>query len=133
MLGEKIAEETSRTIGKRVLSVDGAPVLETSATGTGKLLGVEYQSNVTYTGKLRPDGTIMGEGHGVIMGKSGEAATFVGQGIGKMVSNGGTSWRGVFFIQSAHAKWSRLNTTPAMFEYEIDADGNGRGTFHEWK
>ena len=133
MLGEKIAEETSKTTGRRVLTVDGAPIIETSAQGTGKLLGVEYRSMVTYTGKLRADGVIDGEGIGVLMGAGGEHATFTARGLGKFTQSGGVSWRGMFFLQSAHSKWSRVNSIPAAFEYELDANGDGTGTLHEWK
>jgi hypothetical protein len=133
MLGEKIAEETITTTGRRVLSIDGEPVIETSATATGKLFGVDYQTMVTYTGRLRADGIIAGEGRGVLMGKGGEHATFTAQGVGKFTQNGGVSWRGMSFIQSAHPKWSRVNGIPAAWEYELDAQGNGHGTLHEWK
>jgi hypothetical protein len=133
MLGEKIGEETSKTIGRRVLTVEGGPVVETSAQATGKLLGVEYQSMVTYTGKLQADGTIAGEGLGVLMGKGGEHAKFTAKGVGKFTPAGGVSWRGAFFYQTAHTKWTRLNTIVAMFEYEVDAEGDGRGNFTEWK
>jgi hypothetical protein len=88
MLGEKIAEETITTTGRRVLSIDGEPVIETSATATGKRFGVDYQTMVTYTGRLRADGIIAGEGRGVLMGKGGEHATFTAQGVGKFTQNG---------------------------------------------
>src|SRR5262249_40288006 len=88
MLGEKIAEETMTTTGRRVLSVDGEPVIETSATATGKLFGVDYQTMVTYTGRLRADGIIAGEGRGVLMGNGGEHATFTAQGVGKFTQAG---------------------------------------------
>src|SRR5438128_1162788 len=100
MLGEKIGEETTKTTGRRVLNVEGAPVVETSAQGTGTLLGVQYHTMVTYTGKLQADGTLMGEGLGVLMGKAGESATFTAKGVGKFTPTGGVSWRGAFFFKS---------------------------------
>jgi len=60
-------------------------------------------------------------------------ATFVAYGTGKFTPSGGVSWRGVFYHQSTHPKWTRLNGMPAMFEYDLDAQGNGNGSFHEWK
>jgi hypothetical protein len=113
--------------------VDGAPVIETSAQAVGTLLGVQYQSMVTYTGKLQADGTIAGEGMGVVMGKGGENATFTAKGVGKFTPTGGVSWRGAFFFQSANTKWARLNSIAAMFEYELDAEGSGKGSLTEWK
>ena len=133
MLGEKISEETIKTTGRRVTSVEGEPIVETSAQGVGNLFGVDYQMMVTYTGKLRADGVIAGQGRGVLMGKGGETATFTAQGLGKFNQQGGISWRGMSFIQSSHPKWSRLNAIPAAWEYELDAEGNGPGTLHEWR
>ena len=133
MIGEKLGEENSKTIGRRVISVEGAPVVETSAQGTGTILGVQYRSFVTYTGKLQADGTLAGEGKGVFMGKGGETATFTAKGVGKFTPTGGVSWRGAFFFQTGHAKWTRLNAIATLFEYEVDAEGDGKGTFQEWK
>lgn len=133
MLGEKIAEETSKTTGCRVLSVDGNPVMETSMQGTGTLLGVACDSQITYTGALQSDGTIAGDGIGVYMGKGGESATFTAKGVGKPSANGSVSWRGALFIRSPHSKWARLNTIVALFEYEVDATGDGRGFLQEWR
>ena len=30
-------------------------------------------------------------------------------------------------------KWSRLNNVAGLFEYEVDAEGNTRSEFWEWK
>lgn len=133
MLGEKIGEDTSKTTGRRVLSVDGAPVIETSGTGTGTMLGVPFQSFVTYTGKLQPDGTLAGEGIGVLMGSGGESATLSAKGVGKFTATGGVSWRGAFFIKSSHEKLARLNSIATLFEIEIDAAGDGKGSYYEWR
>ena len=134
MLGEKIADETNKTTSQRVLSVEGGLAkMETTAQGKGTMLGVDYHSQVTYTGQLRADGTLFGEGKGIMMGKGGEAATFVASGVGKFTQSGGVSWRGAFFFQSGHAKWTRLNSIATMFEYEVDAEGNGKGSLHEWR
>jgi hypothetical protein len=133
MLGEKLGDETSKTTGQRVVTVDGSPVVETSAKGSGTILGVQYHSIVTYTGTLQPDGTLAGEGRGVFMGSGGEHATFTAKGVGTFTKTGGVSWRGAFFFRSTHAKLARLNTIATLFEYEVDASGDGKGSFHEWK
>ncbi len=133
MIGEKIGEETSKTMGRRVLSVDGNPVIESSAHGSGTLLGVAYDTDMTYTAKLQPDGSLVGEGIGVLMGKGGETATFTAQGVGKLTASGGVSWRGSLYHRSSHSRWSRLNTIVAMFEYEVDAAGDGKGFVQEWR
>ena len=132
-MGEKIAEETNKTTGQRVLSVDGSTIVETSAKGIGTMLGVQYQSLVTYTGKMLENGTIAGNGIGLMMGKGGEHATFTAKGVGKFDQKGGISWRGMFHIQSTHAKWSRLTSVATVFEYEVDPEGNGKGILTEVK
>jgi len=38
----------------------------------------------------------------------------------------------VYFQTSAPA-WSRLNSVAAIFEYEVDAQGNSRAQLWEWK
>src|SRR5437899_3087664 len=120
MIGEKLGEDTGKTTGRRVLSVDGGPVIETSGTGTGTMLGVQYHSFVTYTGKMQADGTIAGEGIGVMMGKGGENASFTAKGVGRLLPAGGVSWRGAFFFQTTATKWTRLNSIATLFEVEID-------------
>ena len=37
------------------------------------------------------------------------------------------------YYQSSSAKWSRLNSVAAIYEYEVDAQGNSRFEFREWK
>jgi len=133
MLGEKIGEETSKTTGRRVLNVEGHPVVETSAQGTGTIFGNPYKVLATYNGKLQPDGTLDGHGIGVLMGNNGEHATWTGNGLGRFNASGGVSWRGQFVFRTTHPKWTRLNGCVAAFEYEIDGEGNGKGQFTEWK
>ena len=132
-LGEKMGEETSRTTSRRILPSQNGPRMEINAEATGKLLGAEYKGHVTYNALVRPDGVIQGDGLGILMTKDGEAITWTGYGVGKFTARGGVSWRGMFFYQTASSKLARLNSTPAAFEYEIDAQGDGKGTFMEWK
>jgi hypothetical protein len=43
------------------------------------------------------------------------------------------SYRGAVYYQTATPKWSRLNGVAAVFEYEVDAQGNTRAEIWEWK
>jgi hypothetical protein len=134
MLGERIGEDTGKVTAQRVLPpVGGAPVVETSFTASGSLLGVSTTENATYVAALRPDGTLFGEGHGVTMGKGGEAATWSGQGVGRLKQDGSVSYRGAIYYQTASAAWRQLNGTALVFEYEVDAQGNTQGQLWEWK
>ncbi len=134
MQGEKIGEESGRVTSQRVLpSPGGSPKMETSFQANTILLGVEATDTGTYQSVVRPDGTLYGEGQGIVMGKEGDLATWIGQGVGTIKKDGAISYRGAVYYQSSSARWSRLNSVAAIFEYEVDAQGNTRAQLWEWK
>ncbi len=134
MLGEKIGEESGKVTSRRVLpNPGGGPKMETSFEGGGTLLGVPETGTGTYWSVLRPDGILYGEGQGVVMGKKGELATWVGQGVGTIGKDGAVSYRGALYYQSSSARWKRLNGVAGVFEYEVDGQGNTRSQLWEWK
>jgi hypothetical protein len=134
MLGDKIGAETGKVTSQRVLpNPGGGPRMETSLQTTGTLLGVNETSRATYSAALRPDGTLYGEGQGLVMGQGGEMATWVGQGVGTIRKDGSVSYRGALYYQSSSPAWSRLNNVAVLFEYEVDMQGNTRSEVWEWK
>ena len=133
MLGDQIGEETGKVIVRRVLPGEGRPKVEVSVQASGKLLGVETRSMVTYTATVRADGSVYGEGQGIVTGKNGEAATMKVAGVGRLLGSGAVSYRGASYIESESEKWKRLNTVAIVFEYEADADGNAKSKVWEWK
>ena len=134
MLGEKIGEESGKVTSRRVLpNPGGIPKMEVSAQTDMTLLGVKATTTVTYWSVVRPDGTLYGEGQGIVMGKEGDLATFVGQGVGIIKKDGAVSYRGALYYQSSSARWSRLNSVAAIFEHEVDSEGNVRSQLWEWK
>jgi len=133
MLGKQIGEEAGKVIGRRVLSVEGGPSVEVSLQSTGKLLGVQTRSTITYCASVRPDGSLYGEALGVVLGKGGERATFKAQGLGTIQESGAVSYRGAQYFYSTTPKLSRLNSVATVFEYEADAEGNSKSTLWEWK
>ncbi len=85
---------------------------------------------------MRPDGTLYGEGQGIAMSQDGDLATWIGQGVGTVgtVGTGGAvKFRGAVYYHSSSPKWARLNSVAAVFEYEVDAEGNGHSHLWEWK
>src|SRR5439155_12987545 len=79
MQGDKIAETSGKVTSQRVLpNPGGGPKMESSFAASGKLLGVDETETGTYWAAVRPDGTLYGEGQGIIMGKEGDVATWVG-------------------------------------------------------
>jgi len=134
MLGDKIRESTGKVTARRVLpNPGGGPKIETSFEASGRLLGVKETETGTYVTVVRPDGSLFGEGQGISMGKGGELATWVGQGVGTIKKDGTVSYRGALYYQTSAPAWSRLNSVAAIFEYEVDAQGNSRTQAWEWK
>jgi hypothetical protein len=133
MLGEKIGEESGHVIARRVVpGTAGAPQMETTFQASGSILGVAHRTTGTYTSVMRPDGSLFGQGQGLVMGGEGPAS-WVGDGVGKIKPDGSVSFRGAIYYQSAVPKWARLNGVAAVFEYEVDAQGNARSQIWEWK
>jgi hypothetical protein len=132
MLGEKIAEGHGQVIGQRVLTVDGAPRMEVSFRDSGSLLGLASSNVGTYWSELRRNGTFYGEGQGIVMGKSGEMATWKGQGIGVPQPDGAIKYRGAIYYQTEAKAWARLNKVAVVFEFDVDKDGNTKGVQSEW-
>jgi len=134
MLGEKIGEAKGKVTLERVLpNPGGMPKMETTFKETGTLLGVPTHDTGTYTAAMRPDGTLYGEGQGITMGADGDAASWVGQGVGTLKKDGSVSFRGAVYFQTASPKWQRLNSQAVIYEYECDAQGNTRSVSYEWK
>ena len=134
MQGEKIGEGSGKVTSQRVLpNPGGGPKMETTFQSKGTLLGVEQTETGTYCAVMRPDGTLYGEGQGVIMGKKGQLATWVGQGVGTIKKDGAVSYRGAIYYQTSSPKWVRLNSVAGIFEYEVDAQGNTQAQLWEWK
>jgi hypothetical protein len=82
---------------------------------------------------MRPDGTVFGTGQGLVMNSEGGAATWVGDGVGKIKPDGSVSFRGAIYYQTAFPKWTRLNGVAAVYEYDVDPQGNTRAQILEWK
>jgi hypothetical protein len=133
MLGELIGESQGKRTGRRVLSVDGGFKVEVAFESIGKVLGIDVNEIGTYWSASRPDGSLYGEGQGVVITHDGEAATWKGQGVGRFVGGGAVSYRGAVYYSSASPKLARLNTVAAIFEFEVDASGNTQSKLWEWK
>ncbi|MFD0372153.1 hypothetical protein [Streptomyces sp. NPDC059071] len=134
MLGDLIGEEQGQRTAFRVVSVDGGhPHVEVSFASTGTLLGVAVEDMGTYDAVMQADGTVFGDGQGCSMTQDGDIVTWHGTGIGRPNGSGGFSYRGSIFWESASAKFSQLNGTAGVFEYEEDKDGRNTAKVWEWK
>jgi hypothetical protein len=134
MLGDKIGGAAGKVTSQRVLpNPSGGPKMETSFQSKGALLGTDITETGTYWSIVRPDGTLYGEGQGVVTAKDGKTATWIGQGVGTMKKDGGASYRRAVYYQTSSARWSRLNKIAAIFEYEVDGQGSSLSELWEWK
>jgi hypothetical protein len=134
MLGEQIYEAHGKRTGRRVLSTDGGTFkVEVSFEATGKLLGFEAFEIGTYWSESRPDGTLYGEGQGVVLTTDGGTATWKAGGVGKFVGGGAVSYRGAVYFTTATPSLARLNAVASVFEYDVDVDGNTHTKLWEWK
>jgi hypothetical protein len=134
MLGDKIGETSGKITSQRVLpNLGGGPKMETSFQAKGSLLGVNLKETGTYWTVVRSDGTLYGEGQGVMVTQDGKMATWTGHGVGIMNKDGTASYRGAVYYQSSPPEWSRLSKVAVVFEYAVDAEGNARSEYWEWK
>ena len=133
MLGEQLGEARGKRTGRRVLSVDGGFKVEVAFEANGKMLGVDNMEIGTYWSESRPDGSLYGEGQGVVITNDGEVATWKGGGVGKFVGGGAVSYRGAIYYTTTSKKLARLNGGAAVFEFDVDPEGNTHAKIWEWK
>jgi hypothetical protein len=134
MLGEQIGEGKGKRSYRKVVSAEGGTFsIEVSFESTGKVLGVDTREIGTYCSQPRADGSLYGEGHGVVLSADGGAATWKGGGVGKILPTGAVSYRGAIYYTTTYAKWASLNTVAGVFEFEVDAEGNTHSKLWAWK
>lgn len=134
MLGEQLGGERGQVLVRRVLPGDGPPKVEVSFEAQGEIVGISTVDIGSYTSTIQPDGTIYGEGSGIVRSTdNSEIATWRGSGVGHFTSDGGVSYRGAIYYSSQTPGFARLNGIAAMFEYSVDASGKTESNLTEWK
>ena len=134
MLGDELGTITGRVMGQRVLPSNGAGMrVESSLEADGQLLEIPVHLLATYEAVVRPDGTFIGEGQGVVMSQQGAHASFSAQGIGRFTEDGGISFRGSSYYETESERLAPLAAVAIVYEYEVDADGSAKSTIWEWK
>lgn len=135
MLGDILIEETGKTLGVRVLeSEPGAVTMEVTVQTEGRLLGVSEATVWTYWSKTRADGSMYGEGKGVMTTKDGDVIGLIGQGTAKAAGPDGIiHYRGAIYFHTAAAKYVRLNGSAGVHEYDVSASGTLTTKVWEWK
>ncbi|RKE21424.1 hypothetical protein [Streptomyces sp. TLI_171] len=135
MLGDLIGEEQGQVTGQRVVRGEHGlpPTVESSFLGTGTLLGVPVKDIGSYTARLRADGTLEGNGQGVLMSPTGAHATWQGGGVGTFTENGGTNFRGAIVYESDSPEFAGLRGVAGAFEWDVDENGKASGRLWAWK
>jgi hypothetical protein len=128
MLGELIGEFKGKNTGWRVLP-DGK--IETTAQGTGKILGIDAFLVSTSVGTMA-NGIFMGEVNSVFTTMDSETVISKGIAVGYPSENGGAT-RAASIHTTQSQKLARLNKVVGMHEYETDMNDNWTGKIWEWK
>jgi hypothetical protein len=133
MLAGLLGQEEGRIAGRRVLPGSGtSPDLEVSFEASGVVLGIQINDVGTFIATARPDGSLFGEGQGIMTTPDGETATWRGQGIGRRSGGTGTAWRGILFFQTACERLVALNRMAVVFEFDVDGEGKTQAKSWEW-
>jgi hypothetical protein len=135
MLGEKFYESMGKITGVRVIPGDEhSPAVESSFQGQGTIYGIPTTDIGTYVSRLQDNGVFHGEGQGIAMTKDGDSIAWKGFGIGKPTGKGlGMSYRYSISYQTSSQKLAKLNSLVCVGEWEVDENGNTKGTGWEWK
>jgi hypothetical protein len=96
MLGEQIKELKGKTIGQRVLDIEG-PMIEISLSAKGTAKGIQINESISFVYKPLSPGVPHGKGQGVLMSADSEMATFTVEGVGRITPSG-VKWRGSVFL-----------------------------------
>jgi hypothetical protein len=71
MIGAQIEEGRGKRTGRRVIATQPSVKIEASVEETATLLGVEGTNIITYTARIKSDGSLDGEGEGVLRRRAG--------------------------------------------------------------
>jgi hypothetical protein len=132
MLGDKIGEVKGKRLVRRVISVEPLTA-EVSFEDSGELFGIATAGIGSYTSVVRADGSLYGNGQGMITTVDGETVTWTGTGLGHFGPGGSVSYRGMLFFRTTSKKLARLNNSCGAFEYEVDPKGGTVSKIWEWK
>jgi hypothetical protein len=83
-------------------------------------------------GAVYDEGSLFGDGQGVVVTDDGEMAAWRGQGAGRFTGHGtAVSWRGAIYYQTNSVRLARLNGVAAVYEFETDENGKVAAQIYE--
>ncbi|HIM15070.1 MAG TPA: hypothetical protein EYM31_04845 [Acidobacteria bacterium] len=133
-LGELVLEDSGQITGIRVLSTDASgTTLELNLQLSGTIRGVGQNTLWTYTMLQRPDGSLYGQGNGVLTTVNGDVIHLIGSGSGKANPGGTVRFCTMLHPHGATGQNADLNAIGLAGEYEVAADGTATNKCWEWK
>jgi len=133
-LGQLVLEDSGQITGIRVLSTDASgTTLELNLQLSGTIRGVGQNTLWTYTMLQRPDGSLYGQGNGVLTTDNGDVIHLIGSGSGKANPGGTVRFCTMLHPHGATGQNADLNAIGLAGEYEVAADGTATNKCWEWK
>jgi hypothetical protein len=133
-LGELVLEDSGQITGIRVLSTDASgTTLELNLQLSGTIRGIGQNTLWTYTMLQRPDGSLYGQGNGVLTTVNGDVIHLIGSGSGKANPGGTVRFCTMLHPHGATGQNADLNAIGLAGEYEVAADGTATNKCWEWK
>jgi len=133
-LGELVLEDSGQITGIRVLSTDASgTTLELNLQLSGTIRGVGQNTLWTYTMLQRPDGSLYGQGNGVLTTVNGDVIHLIGSGSGKANPGGTVRFCTMLHPHGATGQNADLNGIGLVGEYDVAADGTANNKNWEWK
>ena len=133
-LGELVLEDSGQITGIRVLSTDASgTTLELNLQLSGTIRGVGQNTLWTYTMLQRPDGSLYGQGNGVLTTDNGDVNLLTFLGSGKTNPGGTVRFCTMLHPHGATGQNADLNAIGLAGEYEVAADGTATNKCWEWK
>ncbi|GAA0702733.1 hypothetical protein GCM10010193_66960 [Kitasatospora atroaurantiaca] len=135
MLGDLLGHEEGQIVVRRVIPGEHGlpPSVETTYQASGEILGVQVRDMGSYTGRMRSDGRLYGQGAGILTTPSGDHASWIGHGVGTFGADGTISWRGSIIYESDSSAFAGLASAAGVYEWQQDPSGKVGGQVWAWK
>lgn len=125
-IGELLTEERGRTVGRRVVAIEGGAVkVEVTFRARGVHKGAAYENIGTYWSVAHPGGALYSEWMGGMKTDHGAGlATWRGFGAGRLGEGDVRTYRGSIITENATGELASLTGVLAIFEFSIDDNGD---------
>ncbi len=132
---ELIIQEQGKITNQRVIEVLPHPKIESTFVANSTILGkISGHDMGTYWATLYPNGSVHGEGNGIITTADGEMVTWTAEGIGNTNPAGDVRFEGsLIYHTSSTGELSYFNNKIGFFVYEVTKEGNTSANVWELK